>query len=175
MPTRPAARRWLTGALLGGLVLLAAPLAGPSAAQGPPDPAATQVVALSGRVAHPVRWNLARLRASPSISVQITRATPDGVRTNRYTGALLWTLVSQAGLSHEAGPHSYLRQTLMAQGRDGYTVALAIAELDPDFEGKQVLIAYEQDGKPLPELRLVVPADVKAGRSVRDLVAIDVH
>ena len=50
-----------------------------------------------------------------------------------------------------------------------------MVELDPNFEGKQVLVAYAQDGKPLPALRLVIPADAHAGRNVRDVVAIEVR
>jgi len=133
------------------------------------------VVTLSGQVEHPVTWDLASLQALSPVTVQVTRTTPQGALTTSYTGALLWTLVSRAGLAHEAGPHSYLRHTLLVRGRDGYGVALAIGELDPDFEGKQVLVAYEQDGKPLPDLRLIVPADAKAGRNVRDIIAVDVR
>ena len=64
---------------------------------------------------------------------------------------------------------------MLARGQDGYAVALAIGELDPNFEGKQVLIAYAQDDKPLPGLRLVVPADIRGGRGVHDLAAIEVR
>ena len=37
-------------------------------------------------------------------------------------------------------------------GADGYVVALAVGELDPEFEGKSVLVAYARDGKPTPGL-----------------------
>ena len=58
---------------------------------------------------------------------------------------------------------------------DGYAVALA--EIDPEFEGKQVLLAYRRNGQPIEgnTLRLVVPADRHGGRSVRDVVRIDLH
>ena len=54
-------------------------------------------------------------------------------------------------------------------------MALAIGELDPHLEGKRVLAAYARNDKPLPSLRLVVPADARGGRSVRDLVAAEVR
>lgn len=53
-----------------------------------------------------------------------------------------------------------------------------MAELDPNFEGKQVIIAYERNGEPIPGnigLRLVVPGDKHGGRSVRDVIRIDVR
>lgn len=62
-------------------------------------------------------------------------------------------------------------------GRDGYTAVLALAEVDPEFEGKQVLLAYRRDGQPMDghALRLVVPGDHHGGHSVRDVVRIDLH
>lgn len=151
-----------------GLLLLA-PLAA-RAQTGSPG-----ALALSGRVEHPAIINLTDLQAMPPVTVEITRATPQGPRTARYTGVPLWALLSAAAPVHEAGPHSALRHTVMVQGRDGYIVALAIGELDPEFEGKQVLVVYAQDDAPLPDLRLVVPGDKRAGRSVRDLVSIEVR
>ena len=63
----------------------------------------------------------------------------------------------------------------MVRGGDGYAVALAIGEIDPAFENKQVVLADAQDGQPLAAARLVVPGDAKAGRSVRGVAAIEVR
>jgi hypothetical protein len=70
-----------------------------------------------------------------------------------------------------------LRRTIMVTGRDGYTAVLALAEIDPEFEGKQVVLAYRRDGKPIDgnALRLVAPGDRHGGRSVRDVVRIDLY
>ena len=54
-------------------------------------------------------------------------------------------------------------------------MALAIGELDPAFEGKQVIIATTEDGKLLPQPELVVPGDKKAGRRVKNVAAIEVQ
>ena len=40
----------------------------------------------------------------------------------------------------EPGRNTSLRHTLLAHGRDGYAVALAIGELDPHMAGKQVIV-----------------------------------
>jgi hypothetical protein len=50
-------------------------------------------------------------------------------------------------------------------------VALALGELDPNYEGKLVILAYEGGEPPASStaLRLVVPGDVHGGRSVRDV------
>ena len=74
-------------------------------------------------------------------------------------------------------PRTRLRHTIVVTGRDGYAVVLALAEIDPEFEGKQVVLAYRRDGQPMNghELRLVVPGDRRGGRSVRDVVRIDLR
>ncbi len=92
-----------------------------------------------------------------------------------YTGELLWTLVDDAGLVDEPGSKTHLRHTIIARGQDGYAVALAIGEIDPKFEGKQVIVAYEQAGKEMSGLKLVVPNDKRGGRSVKNLVSIEVR
>ena len=50
-----------------------------------------------------------------------------------------------------------------------------MGEIDPRFEGKSVIVAYEKDGQPLASLRLIVPGDVRAGRAVRGLAELTVR
>lgn len=143
--------------------------AGPAAA-----PAAIEL-AVSGRVGQPRTLALADLQALPPVLVEVIHATARGPQAATYIGALLWPLLAAAAPVDEPGRNTHLRHTLLAHGRDGYAAALAIGELDPHMEGKQVIVAYAQDGKPLPSLRLVVPGDSHVGRSVRDLVSIEVR
>lgn len=51
----------------------------------------------------------------------------------------------------------------------------ATGELDPELEGKQVLIAWPRDGQPLATPQIVVPGDKRAGRGVHDVVEIEVR
>ena len=96
---------------------------------------------------------------------------------SRYTGALLWSVIERAGLVDDAGKNARLKHTLVVIGRDGYAVALALGELDPHFDGKSVIVAYDGGEPPASStaLRLVVPGDVHGGRSVRDVATIDVR
>jgi DMSO/TMAO reductase YedYZ molybdopterin-dependent catalytic subunit len=72
-----------------------------------------------------------------------------------------------------------LRKVVMVTGTDGYSVAIALGEIMPRFAGKKVLVAYEQDGKPLAQadgfVRLIVPGDTFAGRYVSNIAKIEVR
>ena len=161
---RAAIRRGLAAAMLAGLLA-------PAAAQNSVPPG----LAIQGRIEHPRTLALADLQALPPVTVEVEHAHEKDAQRHTFTGALLWPLLTAAGPVDEPGKRTFLQHTVLARGQDGYAVALAVGELDPNFEGKQVLIAYAEDDKPLPSLRLVVPADTRGGRSVHDLVAIEVR
>jgi len=165
-------RRWISAAV-GFFLLLGAHQAIAQAAAPQPLPAIE--LSITGRVVKPRTLTLTDLQALPPVTVEITHAGPQGPQTGVFTGALVWTLLEAAVLADENGPRTRLQHGLIARGRDGYGVLLAIGELSPEFEGKQVVVAYAEGGKPLPALRLIVPADKRAGRAVRDLVAIEVR
>ncbi len=162
---RASIRRGLAAALLAGLL---APAAAGAQNSAPPG------LAIGGRVEHPRILALADLQALPPVTVEVEHAHERDAQRHAFTGALLWPFLTAAG-PMDTGKRTFLQHTVLARGQDGYAVALAVGELDPNFEGKQVLVAYAEDGKPLPGLRLVVPADARGGRSVRDLVAIEVR
>jgi hypothetical protein len=67
-------------------------------------------------------------------------------------------------------------QIVVITGRDGYRAVLGVGELAPEFENKPMMLADKMDGKPVGagHLRVVVPLDKHGGRSVRDVVGIEV-
>lgn len=138
-------------------------------------PAAAQELLIGGQAGQPRTLALAELQAMPAATVDLEDRTAPGTERVRWSGPLLWALVQAAQPVDAAGRGAPLQHTLLARGRDGYAVALAIGEIDPRMEGKPVLVAVARDGQPLPTLPLVVPGDAHAGRSVRDLVAIDIR
>ncbi len=144
-------------------------------ALGQPAPQAPVELALIGRVEHPRTLTLAELQAMPAVTVEATFVTGQGPQAGRFTGVPLWALLQAAVPVDEPGRSTHLRHTLLAQRRDGYGVALAIGELDPNFACKQVLVAYAEEGRAQTGLRLIVPGDMRAGRGVRDLVSVEVR
>ena len=130
-------------------------------------------LALSGRINHPANLSLADLAKMPATTLDLP-AKP-GQPAPHVTGVLLWTLLDGAGWSDLPGRKTHLQHVVLARGRDGYAVAVSIGEIDPAFEGEQVMVVTGRDGKPLPALELAVPGDHKAGRHVKDLVALEVQ
>lgn len=129
-------------------------------------------VSIGGRVATPSSYTIGALAALPSVEVQAAR---EGGTMASFVGPLLWPLLETAKLLDGTERGAHLQHALVARGADNYAVLLALGEIDPQFEGKPVIIAYKQDGVVLAAPRLVVPGDHRAGRNVRDLVSIDVQ
>jgi DMSO/TMAO reductase YedYZ molybdopterin-dependent catalytic subunit len=52
-----------------------------------------------------------------------------------------------------------------------------LAELGPQFANRPIQLANRMNGEALPDqgLRLIVPGEQRGGRSVRDVVRIDVE
>ena len=116
-------------------------------------------------------------KSFPTVTIDVTFETGQGKKSGRYTGVLLWVLLERAQPIDEPGKNTSLKHTLMITGRDGYAVALALGEIDPHYEGKQIIIAY-LGGEPsasMSSLRLIVPGDVHGGRSVRDVAKIELR
>ena len=173
---RSGALRAFTGVLLAFPLILSWDLSyAPAAAHVERQAADAVALTIQGRVAHPRTYSAADLQHLVPTTVSVSQASEHGVRPATYTGVLLRALLDQAGLVDQPGPKTHLRHTVLASGRDGYAVAVALGEFDPTFENKQVIVAYARDGKPLAGLQLIVPGDHRAGRSVRDLVSLDVR
>ena len=158
-------------AILPGLTLLLALLPALPAAAQPAAPKSLSVK-LDGAVKMPATFTLAQLQAMPSVSIDVTY---QGQAKSSWKGVSLLALIQGAGTIDEAGNNAVLRHAILAKGSEGYVVAIAIAEIEPDFAGKQAVVAYERDGKPLDGLRLVMPGDAHAGRNVRDLAEITLN
>ncbi|MGJ7510243.1 molybdopterin-dependent oxidoreductase [Variovorax sp. GT1P44] len=128
-------------------------------------------VAVSGAVDKPMTFDLAALKAMPSISRTVNGST--------YTGVSLWTLLhGTTGIKVDPTvKNASMAMYVVATGSDGYKAVIALGEIDPDFGNKMALVAYSVNGAPLDRngmARLIVPGDVKMGRSVSNLAAIEV-
>ena len=62
---------------------------------------------------------------------------------------------------------------------DGYIVVISLGEIDPEFGDHPYLLAWEEDGQPLPgergPLMLVPQGDRSEGRYIWSIVSIDIR
>ncbi len=117
------------------------------------------------------------LRALPATTLDVSFLTSKGQEQARYTGALLWTVLTANRLVDPDAHKGLLRRIVIVTGRDGYTLVLSAGEIAPELGAKQIVLAFERDGAPLPPekgLRLVVPGDARGARSVNDVTRIDI-
>ena len=139
--------------------------------------AASTSLQLTGLVHTPATLALTDLQAFPKVTVT-TNVQPLG--QHAFSGALLYDVLQKAQISTDnTRKNDILRKAVLVSGTDGYTVAIALGEIISKFAGKQVLLAYEEDGKPLPQsdgfTRLIVPGDRAAGRYVSNVAKIQVE
>ena len=94
-----------------------------------------------------------------------------------YTGVSLGDVLRQAGMGpglHGAG----LSNAVVVEATDGYRIVFAPAELDPLFTDRVIVLAWSQDGGPLPEkeqpLRLIVPGEKHPARWMRQVRRVSV-
>jgi hypothetical protein len=136
--------------------------------------AAEPAVDVNGHAEHTLHLTVADLKALPQVSADVSFETGHGQQSAHYTGALLWDVIEKAGITDEPGTKAkhHLQHAVLVTGRDGYAVAVAIGEIDPDFENKTILLVDDGAEK---GLRLIVPGDKKGGRAVRDVVRIEIE
>jgi hypothetical protein len=143
-------------------------LMGPVAAQSPE-------LLLEGKVKQPQRWMLDDLKRMPAEHATVSYQTDRGVVTASFTGVLLWSLIAAAGGIDDSGKSAELRHAIRITAKDDYVVVTSTGEIAPDFGGKAALVAYERDGKPLDDFRIVMPGDKHGGRNVRDVISVKIE
>ncbi|WP_426167536.1 molybdopterin-dependent oxidoreductase [Sandarakinorhabdus sp. DWP1-3-1] len=98
-------------------------------------------------------------------------------KTSSCTGVRLSDLVARAGLpTGEAVRGQALVTVIVAEATDGYRVVFSLGEIDAKLGNAAIIVADRCDGRPLAAadgpLRLVVPGEARAARSVRALARL---
>jgi len=137
--------------------------------------AGTPALTVAGDVTTPLSIAPAELKNFPRKQLEVTQ---EG-RTLKYEGVLVVEVLKRAGVPLGGDLRgSALSIYVLATATDGYQVVFSLGELDPAMSNNEVLIADAIDGQPLAAtqgpLRIVVPKDARAARSVRMLTRLDV-
>jgi DMSO/TMAO reductase YedYZ molybdopterin-dependent catalytic subunit len=152
--------------------------AGPAQA-GPasvPRASAQGVLTVVGPAGQQITLSPADIAALPRVEVG---AEMHGTR-HVFRGVVLTSLLERVGAPSGASLRgAELTHIVLVSARDGYRVALSLAETDAAVRAARVIVADEMDGAPIPEadgpFRLVVEGDLKPARSARMVERIEVR
>jgi hypothetical protein len=94
-------------------------------------------------------------------------------------GVPLRQVLEKAGVTFDHSMHGKsLTRCLLVGAADGYRVVFAMAELDPGFTDRVILLADRADGQPLDNqagpFRIVVPGEKRMARWVRQVITLKV-
>jgi hypothetical protein len=124
---------------------------------------------------HTMTLSAAQIAAAPHVSVTANEHDTPA----HFDGVPLAALLTMAGIQlgdKLRGPR--LAEALLVEAADGYKVVFALAEIDPAFATREIIVADKRDGKPLDAkegpLRIVVPGDKRPARWIRQITAMKV-
>jgi hypothetical protein len=146
----------------------------PESRAGDEAPAVITIQPLEGKLLAitPAQWE-----ELPRVSITTTE---HGGAQATFEGVAVSELLQRAGAP--LGPHlngAHLRLYLVARAADGYEVVFALAEFDPAFSNRTILVSDRRNGEPLGPtegpLRLVAPGDKRQARWVRMVQALKIQ
>ncbi len=134
-------------------------------------------LSVDGQLLNPLSLTAKTVKANySSQTIDVTYKSGEDTVNASFTGVKLWDILSAAQPNFNADvKNDKLGMYIVATGSDGYQTVIAWGEIDPDFGNQNILVAYEQDGKALDGLRLVVPGDAHGGRYVSGLVNLSLR
>ena len=164
------------------LALLLSPVLSATPADHPETGTPSHSVRVTGAVKAPAEFDVAALQdlvardTGPVDVVCASGATVGSVQN--FRGVRLTDVLDHAGIDLKAHKDDR-RMVIVARATDGYVVTFSWSELYNTPIGKDVLVAWEKDGKPLDagegQLLLISGKDIKTGpRHVRWLSNIEV-
>lgn len=135
-------------------------------------------IVLTGDLARPARLTVPALLTWPQHEAQVAfECATSGIQHHRFTGPLLYDVLSAAGPAFDpARRKDRLRFLIAVRGADGHHALLSWAEIDPDFGRAPVLLGVTLDDTPLDRAgpQLVLPQDRCGARHISGIDAIRV-
>jgi hypothetical protein len=94
-----------------------------------------------------------------------------------YEGVSLGAILERAGLPRGVNLRGKaLRAIVVITASDGYQVVFTLADTDPAFTDRIIILADRKDGKPLPEkegsFRIIAPSEKRPARWIRNVTTI---
>ena len=120
-------------------------------------------------------FSLAALETAGAVAVTVE---DDSGQASQYTGVPIAQLLESAGVAlGKSVRGERLAEYVMVRATDGYRALFSLAETDPLFRERTLLLCYRKNGGPLPDkegpLRLVVADEKRHARWVRQVTTIE--
>jgi hypothetical protein len=132
-----------------------------------------QTLQITDTEGHATTLSATQVATLPRSTVKVL----DHDKPAEFEGVSLASVLSLAGAQlgdKLRGPR--MTEVLLVEAADGYKVAFALAELDPAFAVRDIIVADKRDGKPLDAKegpwRIVAPGDKRPARWVRQVTAL---
>ncbi|HEY1793639.1 MAG TPA: molybdopterin-dependent oxidoreductase [Opitutaceae bacterium] len=111
---------------------------------------------------------------------EVSAFDPHGKASHKYSGVAMADLLLKAGAPlGERLRGNAQRSIVIIRSRDNYEVVYALAEFDPAFSDRTIILADAEDGRPIGPAagpyRVVAPGDKKAARWAKMVASIDVR
>jgi DMSO/TMAO reductase YedYZ molybdopterin-dependent catalytic subunit len=134
-------------------------------------------VRVTGEVLQPLTLAAADMAALPRTTVSAN--DKQGV-SHSFTGVALSEIFKRAGVTTGAQLRGKnMTKYVLVSCADGYQVVFSLAELDSAFTDRVVVLADQEDGKPLPPangpFRIIVPGDKKPARDCFQVASIAIQ
>ena len=138
-------------------------------------PAAAQTLTIATADGRSITLTAAQIAAAAHVSV----TADDHGTPAKFEGVPLSTVLTMTGIElgdSLRGPR--LTEVVLASASDGYKVVFALAELDPAFATREIILADKRDGKLLDAkegpFRIVAPGDKRPARWIRQVTELKV-
>jgi DMSO/TMAO reductase YedYZ molybdopterin-dependent catalytic subunit len=106
-------------------------------------------------------------------------ATDHDEKQHNYSGVELATILKLAGVTIGAELRGKnVAKFLLISATDGYRVVFSLAEADPEFSQKKILLATRKDGSLLPRsegpFKIIIEGEKKKARFIRQINSIQI-
>jgi hypothetical protein len=124
---------------------------------------------------HSVTLTPAQIANLPHVTVEVS----DHGSTARFEAVPLSAVLSTGGIQlGDTLRGARMTEAVSVEGADGYRVVFALAEIDPAFAMREIVLADKRDAKPLDAkegpFRVVAPGDKRGARWVRQVTTLRV-
>ncbi len=143
-----------------------------------PEPAGgpTPVLHVRGKVGHDLDLSTEALFDLPRQRLQVEERE-GGVA--EYEGVAVADVLKHAGVAMESLRGAQASTVVVAEARDGYRAVYALAELDPAFSDREVVLVYRKNGGVLSAeegpFRLIMLGERRRSRWIRQVSCLRVE